>query len=158
MRKKVVVSIFFCLFLGVCFGYISGRVYSYIHPMRDIEGYWEMNSTISHSLGVYHVYSRLSIINREVNSFVDVYDDNHFVKAQRNIIFDIVDANNNILTGKIQSVSIVNNDDHKLNDFLNTPYTINNPSIYRLSENTIFIDHPQGHPVNSLRLLTRINK
>ncbi|EEQ11348.1 hypothetical protein ymoll0001_30260 [Yersinia mollaretii ATCC 43969] len=133
-------------------------MYSYIHPMKDIEGYWEMNSTLSHELGAYHVYSRLSIMNREVNSFVDVYDDNHHVKAQRRVVFDIVDVDNNILTGKILSASIVDNDVHNLNDFLNTPYTINNPSIYKLNENTIFIDHPQGHPVNNLRLLTRINK
>nr|WP_244318074.1 hypothetical protein [Yersinia mollaretii] len=126
--------------------------------MKDIEGYWEMNSTLSNALGAYHVYSRLSIMNREVNSFVDVYDDNHHVKAQRRIVFDIVDVDNNILTGKILSASIVDNDVHNLNDFLNIPYTINNPSIYKLNENTIFIDHPQGHPVNNLRLLTRINK
>ncbi|QKJ01641.1 hypothetical protein [Yersinia mollaretii] len=158
MRKKIVASVCFFLFLGVCFGYVFGRVYSYIHPMKDIEGYWEMNSTLSHELGAYHVYSRLSIMNREVNSFVDVYDDNHHVKAQRRVVFDIVDVDNNILTGKILSASIVDNDVHNLNDFLNTPYTINNPSIYKLNENTIFIDHPQGHPVNNLRLLTRINK
>ncbi|MDA5536995.1 hypothetical protein HB976_18635 [Yersinia mollaretii] len=158
MRKKIVSSAFFCLFLSGFFGYIFGRAYSYIHPMKDIEGYWEMNSTLSNALGAYHVYSRLSIMNREVNSFVDVYDDNHHVKAQRRIVFDIVDVDNNILTGKILSASIVDNDVHNLNDFLNIPYTINNPSIYKLNENTIFIDHPQGHPVNNLRLLTRINK
>ncbi|WP_390897981.1 hypothetical protein [Yersinia aleksiciae] len=116
-----------------------------------------MNSSLSHAFGVYHVHARISIINREINSSVDVYDDNHYVKARRNIVFDVMDIDNNILTGKILSVSIMDNDDHNLSDFLNTPYTISHPSIYRLNENTIFIEQSQGHPVNSLRLLTRVN-
>ncbi|MBS0056391.1 hypothetical protein [Yersinia sp. Marseille-Q3913] len=157
MRKKIVIPILVFVFLGLFAGYISGRVYSYIHPMKDIEGYWEMNSRLSHGISVYHIYSRISIINREVNSSVDVYDDNHYVKARRNIVFDVMDTDSNILTGKILSVSIMNDDDRDLNDFLNTPYTISHPSIYRLNENTIFIEQSQGHPVNSLRLLTRIN-
>lgn len=157
MRKKIITLTFFFVIFGLSIGYLSGRVYSYIHPMRDIEGYWEMNSSLSHAFGVYHVHARISIINREINSSVDVYDDNHYVKARRNIVFDVMDIDNNILTGKILSVSIMDNDDHNLSDFLNTPYTISHPSIYRLNENTIFIEQSQGHPVNSLRLLTRVN-
>jgi hypothetical protein len=157
MRTKIIISMCACFFLGLGTGYASGRVYSYLHPMKDIEGYWEVNCVFNHSPGAYHIYSRVSIMNREINSSADVYDENKYLKARRDVVFSIVDVNNNIFSGKILSLSIINNnDDDHLSDFINTPYTISHPVFYRLNENTIFIEQSQGHPVNSLRLLTRI--
>ncbi|WP_235801383.1 hypothetical protein [Yersinia pekkanenii] len=98
-------------------------------------------------------------MEREIKSSADVYDASHRVKARRDIVFSVLDVSNNIFTGKVLALSIINNDDSKyLNDFLNTPYTISHPIFYRLNRNTIFLEQSQGHPVDSLRLLTRADK
>ncbi|CRY55376.1 Uncharacterised protein [Yersinia intermedia] len=156
MRKEIITPVVFWFIFAASLGYLSGRIFSYLHPMRSIEGYWEMNSHLDNMEGGYHVNSRISIMNREVNSSVEVYDKNHYVKARRNIVFDVMDIDNNVLAGRILSVSMVDDNDHSLSDFLNTPFTISHPTIYRLNKDTIFIEQSQGHPVNSLRLLTRV--
>ncbi|CNH74347.1 Uncharacterised protein [Yersinia massiliensis] len=156
MRKEIIIPLVFWFIFAASLGYLSGRIFSYLHPMRSIEGYWEMNSHLDNMEGGYHVNSRISIMNREVNSSVEVYDKNHYVKARRNIVFDVMDIDNNVLAGRILSVSMVDDNDHGLSDFLNTPFTISHPTIYRLNKDTIFIEQSQGHPVNSLRLLTRV--
>lgn len=142
--------------LGLILGYGAGRSYYYIHPMSDIEGYWEVNYNFNHLDENYHVYSRVSIIKREINSSADVYDDAGNIKARRNIVFTAVDVNKNIFVGKVLSLSMVNNEDRYLYDFLNTPYSVSHPIFYKLNENTILMEQSQGHPVNNLRLLTRI--
>lgn len=142
--------------LGLILGYGAGRSYYYIHPMSDIEGYWEVNYNFNHLDENYHVYSRVSIIKREINSSADVYDDAGNIKARRNIVFTAVDVNKNIFVGKVLSLSMVNNEDRYLYDFLNTPYSVSHPLFYKLNENTILMEQSQGHPVNNLRLLTRI--
>ncbi|WP_145599996.1 hypothetical protein, partial [Yersinia frederiksenii] len=118
--------------------------------------YWEVNYDFSHLNENYHVHSRVSIINREINSSADVYDDANYIKARRNIVFDIVDVDQNIFIGKISSLSMVNNSDRYLYDFLNTPYSVSRPIFYKLNENTILMEQSQGHPVNSFRVLTRV--
>ncbi len=77
------------------------------------------------------------------------------VKARRNIMFNVLDVKENIFIGKVLSLSVVDGNDYFLNDFLNTPYTVSYPIFYQLNENTILMEQSQGHPVNSLRLLTR---
>lgn len=156
MRKKIIKLMFLGISLGLILGYGAGRSYYYIHPMSDIEGYWEVNYNFNHLDENYHVYSRVSIIKREINSSADVYDDAGNIKARRNIVFTAVDVNKNIFVGKVLSLSMVNNEDRYLYDFLNTPYSVSHPLFYKLNENTILMEQSQGHPVNNLRLLTRI--
>lgn len=156
MRKKIIKLTFLGISLGLILGYGAGRSYYYIHPMSDIEGYWEVNYNFNHLDENYHVYSRVSIIKREINSSADVYDDAGNIKARRNIVFTAVDVNKNIFVGKVLSLSMVNNEDRYLYDFLNTPYSVSHPIFYKLNENTILMEQSQGHPVNNLRLLTRI--
>lgn len=156
MRKKIINLMLLSVFLGLMLGYGTGRSYYSIHPMSDIEGYWEVNYNFNHLDENYHVYSRVSIINREINSSADVYDDAGNIKARRDIVFTAVDVNKNIFVGKVLSLSIVNNEDRYLYDFLNTPYSVSHPIFYKLNENTILMEQSQGHPVNNLRLLTRI--
>lgn len=156
MRKKIIKLMFLGISLGLILGYGAGRSYYYIHPMSDIEGYWEVNYNFNHLDENYHVYSRVSIIKREINSSADVYDDAGNIKARRNIVFTAVDVNKNIFVGKVLSLSMVNNEDRYLYDFLNTPYSVSHPIFYKLNENTILMEQSQGHPVNNLRLLTRI--
>lgn len=156
MRKKITKYMLLSIVLGLVLGGGIGRVYYYIHPMSDIEGYWEVNYDFSHLNENYHVHSRVSIINREINSSADVYDDANYIKARRNIVFDIVHVDQNIFIGKISSLSMVNNSDRYLYDFLNTPYSVSRPIFYKLNENTILMEQSQGHPVNSFRVLTRV--
>ncbi|MEQ9722570.1 hypothetical protein ABQG65_15515 [Yersinia alsatica] len=156
MRKKIIKLMFLGISLGLILGYGAGRSYYYIHPMSDIEGYWEVNYNFNHLDENYHVYSRVSIIKREINSSADVYDDAGNIKARRNIVFTAVDVNKNIFVGKVLSLSMVNNEDRYLYDFLNTPYSVSHPIFYKLNKNTILMEQSQGHPVNNLRLLTRI--
>lgn len=156
MRKKIINLMLLSVFLGLILGYGTGRSYHSIHPMSDIEGYWEVNYNFNHLDENYHVYSRVSIIKREINSSADVYDDAGNIKARRNIVFNAVDVNKNIFVGKVLSLSIVNSEDRYLYDFLNTPYSVSHPIFYKLNENTILMEQSQGHPVNNLRLLTRI--
>ncbi|HFR4114438.1 TPA: hypothetical protein ACHVKA_002433 [Yersinia enterocolitica] len=156
MQKKIIKKFFLAVLFGVGIGYGFGRFYSYFHPMVGLEGYWEANYDLEHAIGCYHVYSRISILGREINSSADVYDGNGYVKARRNIVFNVVDSKKNIFIGKVLSLSIEGDKDLYLDDFLNTPYAVSYPFFYQLNENTILMEQSQGHPVNSLRLLTRI--
>ncbi|MFL4558575.1 hypothetical protein ACH19I_18645 [Yersinia kristensenii] len=155
MRKKIMKTLCFGILLGTGLGYVLGRGYSYVHPMKDIEGYWAINHYFNHSTEKYHVCSRVSIIGREVKSSADVYDNDGYVKARRNIAFDVVDVKENIFIGDILSLTIIEDKDRYLDNILNTPYAVSYPIFYRLNENAILIEQSQGHPVNSLRLLTR---
>ncbi|AJJ22229.1 hypothetical protein [Yersinia enterocolitica] len=156
MPKKIIKKMFIAVLFGVGIGYGFGRFYSYFHPMVALEGYWESNYDLEHAIGFYHVYSRISIVGREINSSADVYDGNGYVKARRNIVFNVVDSKKNIFTGKVLSLSIEGDKDLYLNDFLNTPYAVSYPIFHQLNGKTILMEQSQGHPVNSLRLLTRI--
>ncbi|QHB33746.1 hypothetical protein F0T03_17305 [Yersinia canariae] len=158
MRKKITKILCLGIFLGAGGGYELGRVYAYIHPMKDIEGYWEVNYDFKHEQEIYHVHSRVSVMKRKISSSADVYDENDNIKARRNIIFNVVDAKKNIFIGKVLSLSIDGGKDRYLYDFLNTPYAVSYPIFYRLSDNTLLTEQSQGHPVNSLRLLSRIDR
>ncbi|CNI19385.1 MULTISPECIES: hypothetical protein [Yersinia] len=157
MRKKIIQLICFSAFLGGVLGYGVGRGYYYFHPMSSIEGYWEVNYDFSHLAEKYHVYSRVSIMKKEINSSADVYDDTDDVKARRNIIFNVVDVSKNIFIGKVLSLSMINDENRYLYDFLNTPYAVSHPVFYKLNDDTILMEQSQGHPVNNLRLMTRID-
>lgn len=155
MRAKIIFILIFSVFISIGLGYGAGRIYSYIHPMKQIEGYWEVNYCFNHSPNTYHVYSRVNIMGREIKSSADVYGENHDLKARRNIVFRVVDASKGVFIGDVLSLSIYNNDDNCLYDFLNTPYAISYPVFYKLDENTILIEQSQGHPIHNFRLLTR---
>ncbi|HHL2560521.1 TPA: hypothetical protein ACQ31I_002424 [Yersinia enterocolitica] len=156
MQKEIIIKIFVVVFFGVGVGYGFGKVHSYFHPMEELEGYWESNYDLEHTTGYYHIYSRVSILGREINSSADVYSSNGYLVARRNIVFNVVDSKKNIFSGKVLFLSIEGSEDLYLNDFLNTPYAVSYPIFYQLNENTILMEQSQGHPVNSLRLLTRI--
>ncbi|AHM72339.1 hypothetical protein [Yersinia hibernica] len=158
MRKKITQTLCLGIFLGVGGGYGLGCIYAYIHPMKDIEGYWEVNYDFKNVPEIYHVHSRVSVIRRKIDSSADVYDENDCVKARRNIVFNVVDTKKNIFVGKVLSLSVENGKERYLCDFLNTPYAVSHPIFYRLNDNTLLLEQSQGHPVNSLRLLTRIDK
>ncbi|AHK18229.1 hypothetical protein BF17_01755 [Yersinia similis] len=157
MRKKIIYPILLSVLLGGGIGTTIGVIYAYIHPMKNLEGYWEENYLLSADSGNYHAFSRINIINRSIQSSVDVYDDRDQVKARCNVLFDIHNANNNIFYVKMLSIYFVDNEDKILSDFLNTPYDVSHPIFYRLDANTILIEQSQGHPVNSTRLLVRAN-
>ncbi|WP_145586219.1 hypothetical protein, partial [Yersinia rochesterensis] len=101
------------------------------------------------------VCSRVSIIGREVKSSADVYGSDGYVKARRNIAFNVVDVKANIFIGKILSLTIIEGENRYLDDLLNTPYAVSHPIFYRLNEDMMLIEQSEGHPVNNLRLLTR---
>ncbi len=75
-------------------GAIIGMIYAYIHPMKNLEGYWEGNYLLRTDSGNYHIFSRVNIINRSIQSSMDVYDDRDQVKARCNTLFNIRSANN----------------------------------------------------------------
>ncbi|CNH88867.1 Uncharacterised protein [Yersinia pseudotuberculosis] len=156
MRKKIIYSILLSILLGGGVGTIIGVIYAYIHPMKNLEGYWEENYLLSTDSGRYHIFSRVNIINRSIQSSMDVYDDSDRVKARCNALFNIRTANN-VFCVKMLSISFVDNEEQMLSDFLNTPYDVSYPTFYRLDANTILIEQSQGHPVNSTRLLVRAN-
>lgn len=156
MQKKMTKKIFIIVLFGVGVGYAFGSIYSYFHPMNNLEGYWESNYDFYHDIKNYHVYSRVSIVGREINSSADVYDSNGNIKARRNIVFTVMDSKKNIFIGKVLSLSMQGEYDLYLNNFLNTPYAVSYPIFYQLNKHTILMEQSQGHPVNSLRLLTRI--
>ncbi|HDM8438726.1 hypothetical protein AB8970_12750 [Yersinia enterocolitica] len=156
MRKKIIQTLCVSVFFSMGLGYVLGRIYSFYHPMNSLEGYWEMNYDLNNLKKGYHVCSRVSILDREINSSADVYDAGGNIKARRNIIFSVLDVKENIFIGKVLSLSVVDGNDCSLNDFLNTPYAVSYPIFYQLNENTILVEQSQGHPVNSFRLLTRI--
>ncbi|WP_227734255.1 hypothetical protein [Yersinia proxima] len=156
MQKKMIKKIFIIVLFGVGVGYGFGSIYSYFHPMNNMEGYWESNYDFYHDIKNYHVYSRVSIVGREINASADVYDSNGNIKARRNIVFTVMDSKKNIFIGKVLSLSMEGEYDLYLNNFLNTPYAVSYPIFYQLNENTILMEQSQGHPVNNLRLLTRI--
>ncbi|CNE88400.1 Uncharacterised protein [Yersinia rohdei] len=158
MRKKIAQYLGFAICLGIAFGFGIGRVYFYVHPMNNIEGYWEINYDFNKSDKNYHVFSRVSILNREISSSADVYDDDNLIRARRNIVFNVLDVGDNIFIGKVSYLSMVNDDDSYLYDFLNTPYAVSHPVFYKINENTLLMEQSQGHPVNNLRLLTRVNR
>lgn len=156
MRKKIILIICTSLFFSVGLGYSLGRVYSFYHPMKDMEGYWEVNYDFNNLTENYHICSRVSVLDRAINASADVYDEWDHVKARRNIVFNVLDVEKNIFIGKVLSLSITDGENCYLSDFLNTPYAVSYPTFYQLNENTILMEQSQGHPVNSLRLLTRI--
>ncbi|HIH7436668.1 TPA: hypothetical protein ACYSPY_003228 [Yersinia enterocolitica] len=155
MRKKIIQILCACIFFSIGLGYVLGRIYSFYHPMNSLEGYWEVNYDLNNLKKGYYVCSRVSVLDREINSSADVYDGGGDVKARRNIMFNVLDVKENIFIGKVLSLSVVDGNDYFLNDFLNTPYTVSYLIFYQLNENTILMEQSQGHPVNSLRLLTR---
>ncbi len=156
MRKKIIYSILLSILLGGGGGAIIGMIYAYIHPMKNLEGYWEGNYLLRTDSGNYHVFSRVNIINRSIQSSMDVYDGRDQVKARCNTLFNIRSANN-VFCVKMLSISFVDNEEQMLSDFINTPYNVSYPIFYRLDANTILIEQSQGHPVNSTRLLVRAN-
>ena len=155
MRKKIILLLGFGIFISIGLGYGSGRIHSYIHPMKEIEGYWEVNYCFNYYPNTYHVYSRVNVMGREINSSADVYGEHHDLKARRNIVFRMIDVSKGIFIGEVSSLSITNNDDHCLHDFLYTPYSISYPVFYKIDNNTILIEQSQGHPIHNFRLLTR---
>ncbi|AJJ21282.1 Uncharacterised protein [Yersinia intermedia] len=94
-------------------------------------------------------------MGREINSSADVYGENHVLKARRNIVFRMIDVSKGIFSGEVSSLSITNNNDHCLHDFLYTPYSISYPVFYKIDNNTILMEQSQGHPIHNFRLLTR---
>lgn len=156
MRKKIMQLMCLSIFFSVALGYVLGRVYSFYHPMDGLEGYWEINYDLNHLKPGYHICSRVSVLERAINVSADVYDGCDYVKARRNIVFNVLDSKENIFIGKILSLSINDGKDCNLNDFLNTPYAVSYPIFYKLNEKTILMEQSQGHPFNSLRLLTRL--
>ncbi|OVZ77356.1 hypothetical protein CBW55_03695 [Yersinia intermedia] len=123
--------------------------------MKEIEGYWEVNYCFNYSPNTYHVYSRVNIMGREINSSADVYGENHVLKARRNIVFRMIDVSKGIFSGEVSSLSITNNNDYCLHDFLYTPYSISYPVFYKIDNNAILMEQSQGHPIHNFRLLTR---
>lgn len=156
MRKKIMQLMCVGFLFSVVTGYIMGRVYSFYHPMDGLEGYWEINYDLDHLKAGYHICSRVSILEREINVSADVYDGDDCVKARRNIIFHVMDAKKNIFIGQVLSLSIADGKDLYLSDFLNTPYAVSYPIFYQLNEKTILMEQSQGHPFDSFRLLTRL--
>ncbi|WP_174848558.1 hypothetical protein [Yersinia artesiana] len=155
MRKKIIQIMYISVFLSVGIGYVLGRIYSFYHPMNGLEGYWEVNYDLNDFKEGYHICSRVSVLDRKIDVSADVYDGRDYLKARRDIMFNVQDVKQNIFIGKVLSLSIVDGNDCYLNDFLNTPYGVSHPVFYQLNENTILMEQSQGHPVNSLRLLTR---
>ncbi len=156
MRKKIIYSILFSILLGGGGGEFIGMIYAFIDQIKNLEGFWEGNYLFSTDSGYYHIFSRVNIINRSIQSSMDVYDDRDQVKARCNTLFNIRSANN-VFCVKMLSISFVDNEEKMLSDFLNTPYDVSYPIFYRLDANTILIEQSQGHPVNSTRLLVRAN-
>lgn len=74
MRKKIIQIMCTSLFVSVGLGYILGRIYSFYHPMNGLEGYWEINYDLNNFRKGYHVCSRVSVLDREINVSADVYD------------------------------------------------------------------------------------
>ncbi|AIN18300.1 hypothetical protein CH54_3468 [Yersinia rochesterensis] len=155
MRKKITKILYLGILFSIGLGYVFGRFYSCFHPMKDIEGYWAVNHDFNNLTENYHVCSRVSIIGREVKSSADVYGSDGYVKARRNIAFNVVDVKANIFIGKILSLTIIEGENRYLDDLLNTPYAVSHPIFYRLNEDMMLIEQSEGHPVNNLRLLTR---
>ncbi|CNH62300.1 Uncharacterised protein [Yersinia thracica] len=155
MRKKITKTLCLGVLFGIGLGYVFGRFYSYFHPMKDIEGYWAVNHDFNYLTENYHVCSRVSVIGGEVKSSADVYGNDGYVKARRNIAFNVVDVKENIFLGNILSLTIIEDKDRYLDDLLNTPYEVSHPIFYRLNEDMMLIEQSEGHPVNNLRLLTR---
>lgn len=156
MRKKIVHSILSTVLFGGGIGVIMGGGYSYMHPMKALEGYWGINHLLDSGNGKYHLFSRVNIMNRSIHSSTDVYDGDDKIKARCNIIFNICSVKYNTFCGKVLSFSLINSDDKNIGDFINTPYDVSYPIFYRLNDNTILIEQSQGHPVGSTRLLTRV--
>ncbi|CNK04416.1 hypothetical protein [Yersinia aldovae] len=156
MRENIIARFCVCAFIGCITGWGGGAYYSYLHPMKDIEGYWEIKHVLNTLKGKYHIFSRVSIMSRDINSSADVYDSNSRLVARRHILFSVVDIKKNIFVGKVLSMSIINANDQRLNYSLNTPYDVSYPIFYRLNANTLFLQQSLGHPVDSPRLLTRV--
>jgi hypothetical protein len=158
MRTQVITRFLLSIFIGCIAGWGTGAYYAYLHPMKNIEGYWEIKHVLNTLKQKYNIYARVSIMNRVMNSSADVYDSNGFLAARRHILFSVVDVKNNIFVGKVSSISIINSNDQRLKDSLNTPYDVSYPIFYRLNANTLLLEQSLGHPVDSPRLLTRIDK
>lgn len=48
-------------------GTIIGVIYAYIHPMKNLEGYWEENYLLSTDSGSYHIFPVLILLIARYN-------------------------------------------------------------------------------------------
>ncbi|AJI96406.1 hypothetical protein BD65_1241 [Yersinia ruckeri] len=158
MHKRMIWLILLIIVLGGTLGGVAGFFYAYYHPMKKIEGYWEVNQLIKTGIDKYHVNARVSVRGREIKTSADLYDDYANFKANRSMLFSVVDIKMNVFNGKVISMIPSHTNDEVLNSLLKAPYEISYPIFYFLDCNTVLMEQSQGHPLGTARLMERVQK